>query len=95
MKRTEEQKATLEAFRNGPTHAAKKSVYEVKDRKSLIQSIVGINLQLFGAYLEAEHIKEDDFEQQRFRAKAYSDVILGMLKDFIDSCERGELDEPV
>ena len=95
MKRTEAQKATLETFRNGPTHATQKSLYEVKDRKSLIQSIVGINLELFGAYLDAEHIKEDDFEQQRFRAKAYSDVILGMLRDFIDCCERGELDEHV
>ncbi len=93
MKRTEAQKATLEAFRNGPTHAKQKcSVDDVK------RNVLSTNLVLFGQYvIETSRASDDEgllknFEEQRMMAKIYTDMILDMLRDFIDCNERGELD---
>lgn len=91
MKRTEAQKVTLEAFRNGPTHANMLS-YEVKDADSLVHAITRINFKLFGAYLQIKNVKSDDFDTQRVYARVYAESIMDMLRDFIDSSERGELD---
>lgn len=95
MKRTEAQKVTLEAFRKGPTHAVQSSLDDVK------RNVLSMNLVLFGqTVIETAKSSKDEglltnYEDQRIMAKIYTDMILGMLKDFIDCSERGELDEPI
>lgn len=93
MKRTEAQKVTLEAFRNGPTHAVNLTEDEIEYLK---RDVLTSNLILFGKYVIESYKKANDkfpsCEDQRIMAKIYTDMILEMLRDFIDCSERGELD---
>lgn len=92
--RSENEKAIIEAFKNGPTHA--RPIDSVNDCK---RDALGLNLVMFGQYVMATAVESDDvglltnYEEQRMMAKIYTDMILGMLRDFIDKCEGGELDE--
>lgn len=96
MKRTEAQKATLEAFRNGPTHAVELTEETISYLK---RDMLTTNLIMFGKYVIESYKQSNDkfpsYDDQRMMAKIYTDMILGMLRDFIDCSERGELDEPV
>ena len=93
MKRTEAQKVTLEAFRNGPAHAVPSSTLDDVKR-----DVLSVNLALFGrTVIETAKSSKDEglltnYEDQRTMAKIYTDMILGMLRDFIDCSKRGELD---
>lgn len=90
--RSENEKTVIEAFKNGPTHA-KKLNYTIKDTRSLFNSILEINGHLFVQYLISKGITEDNYTQQKVMARAYSDMILSMLQDFIEKSEEGLLDE--
>ncbi len=93
MKRTEAQKVTLEAFRNGPTHAFNLTEDEIAYLK---RDVLTYNLVMFGKYVIESYKKANDkfpsYDDQRIMAKIYTDMILGMLRDFIDCSERDELD---
>lgn len=93
MKRTEAQKVTLEAFRNGPTHAVNLTEDEIACLK---RDVLSFNLAMFGKYVIESYKKANDkfpsYDDQRIMAKIYTDMILDMLRDFIDCSERGELD---
>lgn len=94
--RSENEKAVIEAFTNGLTHAVNLDEDVVGCIKS---EVLGYNLALFGKYViesyKASHGQFPSFDDQRMMAKIYTDMILGMLRDFIDCSERGDLDEPV
>lgn len=94
MERTKAQQITLEAFRNGPTHANRVS-YDVKDIDSFVVALAGTNLNLFEAYLQFKHVKTDDFNMRRVYARIYAETIRDIILDYIDKHEGGELDEPV
>lgn len=93
MERTEAQKVTLEAFRNGPTHAVNLTEDEIAYMQ---RDVLTTNLIMFGKYVIEAYKKANDkfpsYDDQRTMAKIYTDMILSMLQDFIDSSERGELD---
>lgn len=93
--RSEYEKAIREAFKKGPTHA--RPIDSVNDCK---RDALSLNLVMFGKYVMVTAVESDDeglltnYEEQRMMAKIYTDMILGMLRDFIDCIERGDLDEP-
>lgn len=93
--RSENEKAVIEAFTNGLTHAVNLNEDEIAYLK---RDVLTTNLVLFGKYVigsyKAANDKFPSFDDQRMMAKIYTDMILGMLRDFIDCSERGDLDEP-